>query len=128
MKKLKYRAWAIIDECYLDMESGYFYLAPDGTFYEITKLRNGETDYNEVSADVQFYTGLKDKKGKEIYEKDIIKFMGNLFVVSYNENEAHYALQTMRCGELKNDSILTSFIASVGEVVGNVYQNGDLLK
>ena len=128
MKKLKYRAWATIDECYLDTESGYFYLAPDGTFYEITKLRNGETDYNEVSADVQFYTGLKDKNNKEIFEGDIVEFQGVLFVVSYNENEAHYALQTMRCGELKNDSILTSFIASVGEVVGNVYQNKGLLE
>ena len=74
------------------------------------------------------FTGLKDSKGTEIYEGDIVEFKGVLFVVSYNENEAHYALQTMRCGKLKNDSILTSFIASIGEVVGNIHQNSELLK
>ena len=50
MKTIKYRVWAEVNKCYLDMNSGYFYLAPDGTFYEITQLRNGKIDYNEVRA------------------------------------------------------------------------------
>ena len=128
MKNIKYRAWAIINECYLNIDSGYFYLAPDGTFFEITELRNGETDYREVSADVQLCTGLKDCNAVEIYEKDIVEFEGGVFLVSHDDENACYALTTRRRGELKIDRNLNGHAASVCKIIGNIYENPELLE
>ena len=133
MKEIKYRVWATINECYLDMDSGYFYLAPDGTFYEIIEMRNGKIDYNEVNGDVQFYTGRKDHKGKEIYEGDIVKteeyFGGddetdstNLFEVVFEDGKFIAKLIGFAGGfDLVE-------IEGACEIVGNIYENSELLE
>ena len=77
---------------------------------------------------VNQYTGLKDNKGVEIYENDIVEFEGGVFLVSHDDENACYALKTMRRGELKNDRNFNGHAASVCKVVGNIYQNGELLK
>lgn len=74
------------------------------------------------------YTGLTDKNGKEIYEGDIIswkdtmKFHGEEIaatdVVEWSDDEACY-ITGMR---------YLKFAASHGEVIGNKYENPELLK
>ena len=67
-------------------------------------------------------TGLKDKKGQLIYEGDIVQFKisGNLTkaVVSYDNDYGEY-----RKG---NFASLGSYQNST-EVIGNIYENEDLL-
>ncbi|MDA3053341.1 YopX family protein [Campylobacter sp. JMF_01 NE2] len=74
------------------------------------------------------YTGLKDRNNKEIFEGDIIELENFIYLVAHDDENACYMLQTMRRGELKNDKNFNGNSASVCKVIGNFYQNEDLLK
>ena len=76
------------------------------------------------------YTGLKDKNGVEIYEGDVIDThvrSGRYMKVYYNEDSASFLtaglgdIAWVKTGGLGKD--MCSYI----EVIGNIYENPDLL-
>ncbi len=78
----------------------------------------GFTKCIESEVEIMQYTGLHDKKGNEIYEGDIVRFLSENWQVIYFEQYSGFTLQ--------NGNDLAN-ITTQEEVVGNIYQNPELL-
>lgn len=109
MRDIRFRAWDKIE----NKMSEPFGL-PDLTGYSPANERVWSPKI------VLQYTGLKDKNGKEIFEGDILNFIKDIAVVEYVHTEflAISKRNENWCNILSEDSI----------VIGNIYQNGELLK
>ena len=85
-----------------------------------------QTRTGETGGVLMQYTGLKDKNGVEIYEGDI--------VVRYDKNERGYLYRksnTVRVIEWRSSFNETGFnigSSSRLEVIGNIYENPELLE
>ena len=79
---------------------------------------------NKRSYPVMQYTGLKDKNGVEVYEGDIVEHYQNTFDVYYDESDAAFALGCGGYQEIRLCDVSNSLI----KVIGNIYENPELLK
>jgi uncharacterized phage protein (TIGR01671 family) len=75
---------------------------------------------------VMQYTGLKDKNGKEIYEGDILHIEGRNETVEWDEGLAGFS---PFCWQIPSaaDSYSEWEFDELGEVIGNIYENKELL-
>jgi uncharacterized phage protein (TIGR01671 family) len=125
MRQIKFRAWDkekkawIRPSFYGDILVGGYEIAivnnkPKNGGYDLDSFKlfnHQETDNIEI---IQF-TGLLDKNGKEIYERDIFAPLYNRirpFVVEFQDGAFNCARYSV-----KNS-----------EVIGNIYENPELLK
>lgn len=105
----------------------------DNKYFSIGKINTVQYGYEIL--DIMQYTGLKDKNGKEIYEGDILNKKYHNLVVSdgigvvemgYGDDSDGYnhgGWYGWKCGE----SSLSDVNEKV-EVIGNIYENPELLQ
>ena len=77
------------------------------------------------------FTGLMDKKGKEIYEGDIVKWSnGMLYTVKFWDGMFYASIEECNDGFLGGFPLhaLTDYEDRVCEIVGNIHDNTELLK
>lgn len=113
-RPIKFRAW--------DKTSGgwvYFSLAE-----LFAGVANGE-EYDLVFQSISQFTGLLDKNGKEIYEGDVVKssHTGNLFDVLFDDKAACFKILERGNGR----KWMFGYDHKKWEVIGNVYENPELL-
>ena len=124
MRELTFRIFdkknkRMIDKCGLiDIDSTHYDIECEDFVFNI----NGYEIYRSNMV-VNSYTGLNDINGKMIYEGDILKTYTFIGVVSWDN--------FFGCWRVKEDGIqqitLTQKIAEKCEIIGNIYQNPELL-
>lgn len=124
MRELKFRIWN--NEEKIMIENKDIYAIDFRSDIYFSSVMVDDFILNEDDYKLMQYTGVKDKNGKEIYEGDIVqiyytehdKFGSGKYTVMYTE-DAEWAL---------DDYYLLSVKYRYCKVIGNVYENKDLLK
>lgn len=110
-REIKFRAW-VGDKMEYQVLVGQL-----GAFFAYQDPKDTHCAINTKYGDtipVMQYTGLKDKNGKEIYEQDICKWLNHLNQKMKGEAGLAFAYDGMERRNL--------------EVIGNIYENSELLK
>ena len=136
MKEIKFRAWQGGRFHYWGfIKSSY---GDDYEFHAIADTNAEPLSMTEKMARSQQYTGLKDKNGVEIYEEDIVThplcvkephegnescetFIGR---ISFEVDQGQY----FAVNNTRNGYVIVMSEAYKFEVIGNIYENKELLK
>ena len=124
MREIKFRAWNTFIKKMYDFNtiknSGIFALDKglDGNDFLVLPLKNIE---------LMQYTGLKDKNGVEIYEKDVLECRG------WNKTEQEWVKNFLivfidGCFALKGTDGGMYGLFKNSKVIGNIHENPELLE
>ena len=114
MKELRFRAW--------DKENG---MSKPLVISDMGIIALERPDFDRL--EIMQYTGLKDKNGKEIYEGDIIRHDWGLNKITF-EDYSFTAEHIISFDGEFNCNLYLSEIGSDCEVIGNIYENPELIE
>ena len=128
MREIKFRAWDKDNERFL--ESFDYIRYSDGTL----GVSDSTPPFNKYGdTELIQYTGLKDKNGVEIYEGDIIRFIGvdvdrpqPTLPVVWDEKSAGFTCKGYNTS--RGVDMASGYDTISGEVIGNIYENPEPLK
>ena len=127
MREIKFKLWDKVRKEWVSPNTNIV-LKQDGKPYEVYSCFDGELEYEDVSKlfDVVVSTGLKDKNGKEIYEGYILR-IGNDLVeeVEWVEVGNWMGEKQPMVGFISHGTIYKN---SPIEIIGNIYENKDLIE
>jgi len=125
-REIKFRAW---DEGNKIMHEGVEFIrsgteSNDWVLFKSDnqRLEDGdvlENPYFQQQIKLMQYTGLKDKNGKEIYEGDVVRWSGKVYLIEWHDKVAGFVMQ--------NNGIERPDVEFESEVIGNIYENPELL-
>lgn len=101
------------------------YMEMDGKGYHRLRMSDFE---------ITWYTGLKDRNGKEIYEMDVFppgkRTHGEITIVCYDSKQARYKTVPLSLYKANaGNGGWTGFdLNPHSEIIGNIYHNPDLLE
>jgi uncharacterized phage protein (TIGR01671 family) len=129
MREFKFRAW--------DENKMYYQVRCGGMFDDIP---TAPTTWSEKHGDwvnltgqpytkIMQFTGLKDKNGNEIYEGDIVKYLQRNLSSAFGFEKGKDFTEEKRVIRFLDQSfnVPQGFIKEL-EIIGNIYENKDLLK
>lgn len=127
MKELKFRVWdkereAFLNNVFIDSE-GKLYQFSKGTIFGIVI-----TYLDSENKNISKFTGLHDKNGKEIFEGDIIKIKDETYRITWNGCFSSFDMTNIDKAKQYKDLYILNKDYEKSEIVGNIYQNRDLLE
>lgn len=126
MREIKFRAWDKKQKAmYAIMTSMFF----DGVLVSCSFLGfcGDEKTVPIDDLEIMQYTGLKDKNGKEIYEGDICRYKWEGNVLEHGGEIKFKVKQDADARYLSFSNCLAGKSSYDLEVIGNIYENGDLI-
>lgn len=125
MREIKFRAWDKDEKRWVDPER--IYIGANGDLLSYGSHDDTGGFYTDI--DIQFFTGLHDKNGKEIYEGDVVE-------VEDGPNKKNYpiifhkrtAAFTLEVGNGATEYLPNHVAYKQIEIIGNIYENPELLK
>ena len=125
MKKIKFRAFFKIDEQIYEVLSIDF-LNKEVTLWDKETAVNFEASFEDI--ELLQYTGANDKRGVEIYEGDIVKFVSRLDDSKRMGTVRYWAGDAAFLIECEREIFFLFHDALNREVIGNIYENPEILK
>lgn len=123
MRVIKFRAW----DCDI--------YDPIGKYYGEMKYFELGDSIPPTCSPIMQYTGLKDKKGREIYEGDVVSYDGEIFEIKFGalplnkSGDCVCTYESFYAQPLSRNSMYECYpIEDYQIVVGNVYENPELIK
>lgn len=128
-REIKFRTWDKQKEKMNDIGVHIFFtdngelVFRDASYHYIDDYPSYENEKLNERFELMQFTGLKDKKGNEIYEGDVLQTHSGIGYMVFDN--CGYAIKSP--GSEAIDYEFSAFYLEC-EIIGNIYQNSELLK